>query len=182
MTAGAPARSRRIAAVQELEVRPTGGRSSWTSRRTCGMRSAKRTGPAALVYVPHTTAAVTINEHIDPKLLTDFEEGLEKMVDERVALAARRRRRPERPIASAGLADRPTGADPAAGRGARPRYLPGDLLLRVRRPADAESPRHDTPVVGAGHASYLRMSRRSFMSVKRMSLQRMSLPLDGPSR
>jgi secondary thiamine-phosphate synthase enzyme len=39
------------------------------------------TGSAALVYVPHTTAAVTINEHIDPELLTDFENALETMVD-----------------------------------------------------------------------------------------------------
>ena len=39
-------------------------------------------GAAALIYVPHTTAAVTINEKIDPKLLTDFEEALEKIVDE----------------------------------------------------------------------------------------------------
>ena len=35
---------------------------------------------AALVYVPHTTAAVTINEHIDPELTQDFEEALEKIV------------------------------------------------------------------------------------------------------
>jgi secondary thiamine-phosphate synthase enzyme len=37
---------------------------------------------AALVYVPHTTAAVTINEKIDPALLADFEDALEKIVDE----------------------------------------------------------------------------------------------------
>jgi secondary thiamine-phosphate synthase enzyme len=35
---------------------------------------------AALVYVPHTTAAVTINEHIDPALTEDFETALEKIV------------------------------------------------------------------------------------------------------
>ena len=35
---------------------------------------------AVLVYVPHTTAAVTINEHIDPKLTDDLEEALEKIV------------------------------------------------------------------------------------------------------
>jgi secondary thiamine-phosphate synthase enzyme len=67
--------------VRELEIR--------TERRTqlvdvtADVRSALdgATGSAALVYVPHTTAAVTINEHIDPKLLTDFEEALETMVD-----------------------------------------------------------------------------------------------------
>ena len=37
---------------------------------------------AALVYVPHTTAGVTINEHIDPELLTDVETALEAIVDD----------------------------------------------------------------------------------------------------
>ena len=35
---------------------------------------------AALVYVPHTTAGVTINEHSDPAVARDFEEALERMV------------------------------------------------------------------------------------------------------
>jgi secondary thiamine-phosphate synthase enzyme len=35
---------------------------------------------AALVYVPHTTAGVTINEHIDPALRNDFEAALENIV------------------------------------------------------------------------------------------------------
>ncbi len=39
-------------------------------------------GAAVLVYVPHTTAAVTINEHVDPKLLSDLEQGLEHVVDD----------------------------------------------------------------------------------------------------
>ena len=38
---------------------------------------------AALVYVPHTTAGVTINERIDPALVGDFESALEKIVDDR---------------------------------------------------------------------------------------------------
>ena len=37
---------------------------------------------AALVYVPHTTAGVTINEKIDPELVEDFEQAFERMVDE----------------------------------------------------------------------------------------------------
>jgi secondary thiamine-phosphate synthase enzyme len=37
-------------------------------------------GSAALVYVPHTTAGVTINEKIDPKLLADFEMALGEIV------------------------------------------------------------------------------------------------------
>lgn len=39
-------------------------------------------GSAALVYVPHTTAGVTINEKIDPDLLDDFEMALGEIVDE----------------------------------------------------------------------------------------------------
>jgi secondary thiamine-phosphate synthase enzyme len=35
---------------------------------------------AALVYVPHTTAGVTINEHADPAVARDFERALEKIV------------------------------------------------------------------------------------------------------
>ena len=35
---------------------------------------------AALVYVPHTTAGVTINEHADPAVARDFEAALERMV------------------------------------------------------------------------------------------------------
>ena len=39
-------------------------------------------GSAALVYVPHTTAGVTINEKIDPDLLVDFEMALSGMVQD----------------------------------------------------------------------------------------------------
>ena len=35
---------------------------------------------AALVYVPHTTAGVTINEHADPDVARDFEAALERIV------------------------------------------------------------------------------------------------------
>ena len=37
---------------------------------------------AALVYVPHTTAGVTINEHADPAVARDFEAALERIVSE----------------------------------------------------------------------------------------------------
>jgi secondary thiamine-phosphate synthase enzyme len=39
-------------------------------------------GSAVLVYVPHTTAGVTINEKIDPNLLADFEMALARIVDD----------------------------------------------------------------------------------------------------
>jgi secondary thiamine-phosphate synthase enzyme len=35
---------------------------------------------AALVFVPHTTAGVTVNEHADPAVVRDFERALERMV------------------------------------------------------------------------------------------------------
>ena len=37
-------------------------------------------GSAVLVYVPHTTAGVTINERADPAVARDFERALERMV------------------------------------------------------------------------------------------------------
>jgi secondary thiamine-phosphate synthase enzyme len=39
-------------------------------------------GSAVLVYVPHTTAGLTINEHADPAVARDFEAALERMVDD----------------------------------------------------------------------------------------------------
>ena len=37
-------------------------------------------GAAVLVYVPHTTAGVTVNEHADPAVARDFEAALERLV------------------------------------------------------------------------------------------------------
>jgi len=39
-------------------------------------------GSAALVYVPHTTAGVTINEHADPAVARDLEAALERIVED----------------------------------------------------------------------------------------------------
>ena len=39
-------------------------------------------GSAVLVYVPHTTAGVTINEHADPNVARDLEMALEQIVDD----------------------------------------------------------------------------------------------------
>jgi secondary thiamine-phosphate synthase enzyme len=36
-------------------------------------------GAAVLVYVPHTTAGLTINEHADPLVARDFEMALERI-------------------------------------------------------------------------------------------------------
>jgi secondary thiamine-phosphate synthase enzyme len=37
-------------------------------------------GSAVLVYVPHTTAGVTINEKIDPNLIDDLERAFSKVI------------------------------------------------------------------------------------------------------
>jgi secondary thiamine-phosphate synthase enzyme len=39
-------------------------------------------GAAVLVYVPHTTAGITINEHADPAVARDFESALERIVED----------------------------------------------------------------------------------------------------
>src|SRR6266516_2005227 len=39
-------------------------------------------GAAVLVYVPHTTAGLTINEHADPMVARDFEMALEQIAPE----------------------------------------------------------------------------------------------------
>jgi secondary thiamine-phosphate synthase enzyme len=41
---------------------------------------AGESGAAVLVYVPHTTAAITINEKIDPILVEDLERAFERVV------------------------------------------------------------------------------------------------------
>ena len=39
-------------------------------------------GAAVLVYVPHTTAGVTVNEGADPAVARDLEAALERIVDD----------------------------------------------------------------------------------------------------
>jgi len=39
-------------------------------------------GAAVLVYIPHTTAGLTINEHADPLVARDFEMAMERIVPE----------------------------------------------------------------------------------------------------
>ena len=66
--------------MRELRVRTE--RQSQLVDITREVREAVRgsTGAAALVYVPHTTAGVTINEHADPAVARDFEAALERIV------------------------------------------------------------------------------------------------------
>jgi secondary thiamine-phosphate synthase enzyme len=46
------------------------------------VKSNGKDGSAARVYVPHTTAAVTINENIDPDLVDDLERAFGRVVGE----------------------------------------------------------------------------------------------------
>jgi secondary thiamine-phosphate synthase enzyme len=43
---------------------------------------AGESGSAVVVYVPHTTAGVTINEHADPAVARDLEAALERIVED----------------------------------------------------------------------------------------------------
>jgi secondary thiamine-phosphate synthase enzyme len=67
------------------EIQLTTERKTQLLDITPGVREAlgsEAQGSAALVYVPHTTAGVVINEKIDPDLLDDFEMALQGIVDD----------------------------------------------------------------------------------------------------
>jgi secondary thiamine-phosphate synthase enzyme len=66
------------------EIRLRTARRSHVVDITGEVRSAVdgASGSAVLVYVPHTTAGVTINEHADPAVARDLESALERMVDD----------------------------------------------------------------------------------------------------
>jgi len=68
--------------VHEIRVRTA--RRSHVVDITRDVREAiaNERGAAVLVYVPHTTAGVTINEHADPAVARDFEAALERMVED----------------------------------------------------------------------------------------------------
>jgi secondary thiamine-phosphate synthase enzyme len=66
------------------EIRLRTARRSHVVDITDDVRDAVRDarGAAVLVYVPHTTAGVTINEHADPAVARDLEAALERMVED----------------------------------------------------------------------------------------------------
>ena len=67
------------------EIQLTTERKTQLLDITSGVREAlgsEAQGSAVLVYVPHTTAGVVINEKIDPELLDDFEMALQGIVDD----------------------------------------------------------------------------------------------------
>jgi secondary thiamine-phosphate synthase enzyme len=66
------------------ELRITTDRHTQLLDITGEVRDAAReaSGSAVLVYVPHTTAGLTINEHADPMVARDFEMALAKIAPE----------------------------------------------------------------------------------------------------
>jgi secondary thiamine-phosphate synthase enzyme len=66
------------------EIRLRTARRSHVVDITNDVRDAVRDarGTAVLVYVPHTTAGVTINEHADPAVARDLEAALERIVQD----------------------------------------------------------------------------------------------------
>jgi secondary thiamine-phosphate synthase enzyme len=68
--------------VAVREIRITSERRTQLIDVTDEVREALsgESGVAALVYVPHTTAGITINEKIDPVLVEDLERGFERVV------------------------------------------------------------------------------------------------------
>ena len=68
--------------MQQLTVRTE--RHTQVVDITAQVRSAVNgsAGSAVLVYVPHTTAGVTINENADPNVARDFEMALEHIAPE----------------------------------------------------------------------------------------------------
>jgi secondary thiamine-phosphate synthase enzyme len=67
--------------VQEIRIR-TERRTQLLdiTREVEGALNGAGDSSAVLVFVPHTTAGVTINEHADPAVARDFEAALERMV------------------------------------------------------------------------------------------------------
>ena len=90
------------------------------------------------VFVPHTTAGITINENADPDVTRDIMDTLERLVPRKGDYRH-----------TEGNADSHVKAslmgfsvDVLGGRRPpRPRHLAGDLLLRVRRPPHPAGPR-----------------------------------------
>jgi secondary thiamine-phosphate synthase enzyme len=58
-----------------------------TARVRAAVRDAKVAAGLCVVYVPHTTAAVTINEHADPDVAQDITAALDALVPLRAGYA-----------------------------------------------------------------------------------------------
>ncbi|HLG07766.1 MAG TPA: secondary thiamine-phosphate synthase enzyme YjbQ [Gaiellaceae bacterium] len=68
--------------MREIRVRTERRSHVLDITRDVGDAVAGERGSAVVVYVPHTTAGVTISEHADPAVARDFEAALERIVDD----------------------------------------------------------------------------------------------------
>jgi secondary thiamine-phosphate synthase enzyme len=68
--------------VQEIRLRTARRSHVVDITREVGDAVAGQEGSAVVVYVPHTTAGVTINEHADLAVARDLEAALERMVED----------------------------------------------------------------------------------------------------
>ena len=126
----------RIRAVQEISVHREAEPARRHHRQVEDALGELDGAAAALVYVPHTTAGVTINEHADPAVARDFEAALERIVAEDWPWQHIEEGEENAPTHIRARLHGPGGARPAPGRRARARHVAGHLLLRVRRPAE----------------------------------------------
>ena len=95
-------------------------------------------GSAVLVYVPHTTAGLTINEHADPLVARDFEMALERIAPEGWGWQHIEEGEENAPSHIRAALMGPQVLIPLTDeRRARARHVAGHLLLRARRPAHA---------------------------------------------
>ena len=97
--------------------------------------------------MPHTTAGVTINEHIDPAVARDFEDALERIVADDWPWRHIEDGEENAPSHMRAALMGPQVLVPLRDGQARARHLAGDLLLRVRRSPRAQGLRHDAVVI-----------------------------------
>ena len=91
---------------------------------------------AVLLFVPHTTAAVTINENADPDVTLDINAYLEKLIPQNAGFSSQRgqQRRPHQIVIGRTFVNRSHQQ-----RQTRFGYVAGDLLRRIRRTAFAKT-------------------------------------------
>ena len=148
-------RSRRT--VVELKVRTERQSQLVDITRLVSDAVAGQRGAAVLVYVPHTTAGVTINEHADPAVARDFETALERIVPADWSWQHIEEGEENAPTHIRAAFMGPSVVIPLPRRRhARARGLAGHLLLRVRRPARALGVRLRPPVTRSAGVSPLR--------------------------
>ena len=94
-------------------------------------------GAAVLVYVPHTTAGLTINEHADPAVARDFEAALERIVAEGWGWQHIEEGEENAPSHIRAALMGPQVVIPLRDGELGARHLAGHLLLRARRAAHA---------------------------------------------